>query len=147
MSQELATEKQTATIAKTVSGDLPWMRKFLPAHFFTEKVVANREAGFASVSAPRPKQQDWQPKTWQAVTRKMFRGRTTHIELHVKEDDRSFLFMCPCSGVPLHISRETLLTAVATVRGSEWVHVRAGNQTLCLSRLELRKAFNALEET
>lgn len=135
MSQELATEKEEANTAEA----LPWMRRFLPPHFFTKKVVANRESGFVLAPPVKPPN-----NSSRFITRKPGTGCATHVGLHMKRDG-SFFFKCPCKGMPMPIDRSVLTNALTASHGKEWVSIRVGTESFDLSRADLRDAIQALE--
>lgn len=124
--------------AKTGKGKVFWLREHYP-QFFTEKVMGNRTAQLpAAKTLPK--------KTWAGVTRKLTERQKTQVALHKGSKDGTFYFKFPSDDTTrMLIGREVLVVAVAVVKGSEWVQMKAGGHTLCLHRAELRIAFKKLE--
>ena len=138
MSREL-TEKNISISAEQC-GNESLLRKFLPPNFFTKKVVENRAKGRAYVPA-----QTQPVSRWKSVARKL-NGRTTHIELHLKQEDHSFYFKCPVEDISRKVEHHRLMIAIAPVHGSPWVTMTVGTQVFTLNRAELLSAVNDLSK-
>ncbi len=138
MGRELT--KNNVSIPAEQCGHESLLRKFLPPHFFTPKVVENRAKGRAYVPT--------QPKAesrWKSVARKL-NGKTTHIELHLKQDNHSFYFKCPVEGISRKVEHHRLMMAIAPVHGSPWVTMTVDTQVFTLNRAELLSAVNDLSK-
>ncbi len=120
-------------------GSKVWSFSNKHPHFFTKAIVENRTAKLPAEKAP-PK------KTWEPIRRKLGANQKTHIALHRNTKDGTFYFKFPNDDiVRMPIGRDILVIAIAAVKGSEWVQMKAGDHTLCLHRAELRIAFKKLE--
>ncbi len=124
--------------AKASRSNVDWLRREHP-QFFTDKIVQNRTAQLPAEKAS-PKQ------TWEPIRRKLGASQKTHVALHRNTKDGTFYFKFPSDDITrMPISRDILLIAIAAVKGSEWVQMKAGDHTLCLHRGELRIAFKKLD--
>ncbi len=124
--------------AKARGSTISWFREHHP-QFFTQKVEANRAA-----KLPEPKSH--KKKTWELVGKKVGEKQKTHIALHKDLKENTFYFKFQDNDtLRMPIDREILIVAIAAVKGSEWVQLKSGGNTLCLHRADLRLAFKKLE--
>jgi hypothetical protein len=150
MSHKELDDTATQPAAKSVTkGGLQWFRENYP-RFFTPQVVENR--GIKEVEEPPKKKKKWVAgpvtpkarKTSYPITRKLEGKRTTHISLHLGKDGEFFL-KCLVSDIRFEVDRAILLTAIAKIRGSEWVHIQIGTEVFCLRRADLHAAVRTLD--
>ena len=122
-----------------VVGGKLWSFRQNHPQFFTPKVVENRTADLPAGKA-------FPKKNWEPVSKKISEKQKTHIALHRNLKDGTFFFRSQSDDtLRMPIGRDILLIAIAAVKGSEWVQMKAGGHTLCLHRAELRIAFKKLE--
>ena len=125
--------------AKTAQGKVSWFESKYP-HFFTKTIVDGRTTKLA------PPQQPLSKKQWEPVGKKVGHKQKTYVALHRDPKDGAFFFKFQSDDATrLPIGRDILVIAIAAVKGSEWVQMKAGGHTLCLHRAELRIAFKKLE--
>lgn len=133
-----AETENRAPLAKADRSNVDWLRREHP-QFFTDKIVQNRTAKLPAEKAPSR-------KTWELIRRKLGANQKTNVALHKNTKDGTFYFKFPSDDTTrMPIGRDILVIAIAAVKGSEWVQMKAGGHTLCLHRSELRIAFKKLD--
>lgn len=123
-----------ANDVKTESGKVVW----LPPHFSTAKVVANR-------TAPLPDTTPTLGSYKEAVRSKSLGKSSRYLMLHLDIRTDEFKISSPHGNWSLPVTREAIMKSINEAGGCRWATVSLTTQNVRLDREELLGALHTLE--